>query len=296
MSAILVVGATGRLGSEICRRLTAAGKSVRGLVRATSDQAKVDALKSHGVELVQGNLRDPASLAAACRGVNAVITTTSAMPVSYDPTQNNIQNVDIEGLSNLMAAARAADVGRFVYTSFSGGFDLDFPLGNAKRTVEGRLKDSGLTHTILRPSYFMESWLGPMVGFDYPSAKAQIYGEGENLISWISVGDVAQFAVESLDNLAARNATLELGGPEALSPRQVVHIFEEIGGRTFEVAYVPVAALQEQRKAATDGMQASFVALMLCYAQGDAIDMRETLKAFPLKLKTVKEYAESVQG
>ena len=43
-------------------------------------------------------------------------------------------------------------------------------------------------------------------------------------------------------------------------------------------------------------MQASFVALMLCYAQGDAIDMRETLKAFPLKLKTVKEYAKSVQG
>ena len=50
----LVVGATGMLGSEICRRLTAAGKPVRALVRATSDQAKVDKLKGHGVELVQG--------------------------------------------------------------------------------------------------------------------------------------------------------------------------------------------------------------------------------------------------
>jgi len=292
----LVVGATGRLGSEICRRLTVAGKPVRALVRATSDQAKVDALISHGVELAQGNLRDRASLDAACRGVEAVISTTSAMPASYDPVGNNIQNVDIEGVSNLIAAAQAAGVGRFVYTSFSGGIDLDFPLRNAKRTVEGRLKESGLTYTILRPSYFMESWLSPAVGFDYPGAKAQIYGEGKKPISWISVGDVAQFAVESQDNPAARNATLELGGTEALSPRQVVHIFEESGGRPFEVAYVPVAALQEQRKAATDGMQASFVALMLCYAQGDAIDMRETLQAFPLKLKTVKEYAKSVQG
>ena len=291
---ILVIGATGRLGSEICRRLTAAGKPVRALVRATSDQAKVDALKSHGVELAQGNLRDRASLDAACRGVEAVISTVSAMPASYDPVGNNIQNVDIEGVSSLIAAARAAGVGRFVYTSFTGGIDLDFPLRNAKRTVEGRLKESGLTYTILRPSYFMESWLGPMVGFDYPNAKAQIYGQGENPISWISVGDVAQFAAESLDNPAARNATLELGGPEALSPRQVVHIFEEIGGRPFEVAYVPVEALQEQRKAAPDGMQASFVALMLCYAQGDAIDMRSTLKAFPLKLKSVEDYARGV--
>ena len=58
--------------------------------------------------------------------------------------------------------------------------------------------------------------------------------------------------METLDNPAARNATLELGGAEALSPRQVVRIFEESGGRPFEVAYVPVEALQEQRKAATD--------------------------------------------
>ena len=101
----LVVGATGRLGSEICRRLTVVGKPVRALVRATSDQAKVDRLKGYGVELAQGDLRDPASLAAACRESTAVISTTSAMPVSYDPAGNNIQNVDIEGLSNLIAAA-----------------------------------------------------------------------------------------------------------------------------------------------------------------------------------------------
>ena len=100
----LVVGATGRLGSEICRRLTAVGKPVRALVRATSDQAKVDRLSGYGVELVQGDLRDPASLATACRGVDAVITTTSAMPASYDPEGNNIQSVDIEGLSSLIAA------------------------------------------------------------------------------------------------------------------------------------------------------------------------------------------------
>ena len=148
-----------------------------------------------------------------------------------------------------------------------------------------------MTYTILRPSYYMEAWLNPVVGFDAANAKATIYGSGQNPISWISLQDVAQFAVESLDNPAARNATLELGGLEALSSLQVIQIFEEIGGREFEVEHVPEEALQAQLESATDPMQQSFTGLMLCYAQGDAIDMQETLKAFPLQLTSVRAYA-----
>ena len=93
----LVVGATGLLGSEICRRLTAGGKPTRALVRSTSDQAKVDKLKGYGAEIVQGDLRDRVSLEAACQGVTAVISTVSAMPRSYQPGENDIQTVDIHG-------------------------------------------------------------------------------------------------------------------------------------------------------------------------------------------------------
>ena len=103
----LVVGATGMLGSEVCRRLTAAGKPVRALVRATSDQAKVEGLKGFGVEIVQGDLRDPASLAAACRGVTAVICTASSMPFSYKPGENDIQSADTMGVIGLIDAAQA---------------------------------------------------------------------------------------------------------------------------------------------------------------------------------------------
>jgi len=269
----LVVGATGFLGSEICRQLTEKGKPVRALVRNTSDQAKVSALKGYGVEIVQGNVRDRASLDTACRGVITVISTISAMPMSYQPEENNIQTVDIDGVTNLIHAAKAAGVTKFIYTSFSGQIDLDFSLRNAKRTIEQRLKESGLAYTILRPSYFMEVWLSPVVGFDYANANVRIYGEGQNPISWIAIRDVAQFAVASLENPAARNATLELGGPEALSPLHVVKIFEEVGGKPFKKEYVPVEALRDQQQGATDPMQQSFAALMRCYAQGDAINM-----------------------
>jgi NADH dehydrogenase len=290
----LVVGSTGFLGNEICRQLTGQGKPVRALVRVTSDPTKVDTLKRYGAEIVQGNVRDRASLDAACQGVTAVISTISAMPMSYQPEENNIQTVDIEGLTNLIEAAKTAGVRHFIYTSFSGQIDLDFPLRNAKRTVEQRLKESGLTYTILRPSYFMEVWLSPVVGFDYPNAKVSIYGAGENPISWIAIQDVAQFAVASLENPAAQNATLEMGGPEAINPLQVLQIFEEIGGKSFDIEHVPVEALEEQQKGATDPMQQSFAALMRCYAQGDAIDMQATLKVFPLPLTSVRDYAKKV--
>ena len=288
----LVAGATGMLGSEICRRLTAAGKPVRALLRATSDQAKMDKLKGHGVELVQGDLRDPASLAAACKGAAAVLSTVSALPFSYKPGENDIQTVDTKGAMNLVDAAQAAGVQQFVYTSFT--MELDFPLHNAKRTVEQHLKNSGLAYTILRPGYFMEVWLSPVMGFDAANAKAQVYGSGENPLSLISYPDLAEFAVRSLDNPAARDTALPLGGPEALSQLEMIRIFEETGGRPFEVQHVPVEALEEQQKGATDPMQQSFLGLMRCYAAGDPIDMQETLKAFPVPLTSVREYARGV--
>ena len=289
----LVVGATGMVGGEVCRQLAAKHAPVSGVVRATCDQAKRDALTEAGVELVQGDLRDRASLDAVCKGAKTVISTVSSMPFGYEPGKNDIQSVDLAGVTSLIDAAQAAGVERFVYTSFSGHIDLDFPLRNAKRAVEQHLKDSGLTYTILRPSYFMEVWLSPAVGFDAANAKAQIYGTGENPVSYIAFRDVAQLAVASLDNPAARNATLELGGPEALSQLQTVQVFEKAGGRPFELQHVPEDALEAQQKDAADPMEQSFAGLMRCYAQGDRIPMTEMLETFPVQLTTVEDYAAS---
>ena len=93
-------------------------------------------------------------------------------------------------------------------------------------------------------------------------------------------------------NPAAENAILLLGGPEALSQLEMIKIFEQIGRQPFEVQKVPEEALAEQLKTATDPMQQSFIGLMQGYAKGDPVDMEKTLKTFPLRLTSVKEYAE----
>jgi len=289
---ILVIGATGLLGSEICRRLSEHGESLRALARKTSDGAKVQRLKTLGAEVVQGDLKDRASLDAACRGMSTVITTASTT-LSRQP-DDSIGAVDQDGQLQLVDAARKAGVAQFIYVSVSANIDVDCPLHTAKRTVERHLQKSGMTYTILRPSFFVEVWLSPALGFDFSNGTARLFGSGQQPISWISLGDVAEFAVRCVGHPAARNAVIELGGPEALSPDEVVRTFEQVTGRHFETEHVPETALQAQWRTAEDPLQKSFAALMLGCAHGDSIDMRQTLKAFPLRELTVREYAARV--
>ena len=286
---VLVVGATGLLGAEICRRLAAGGRRVRALVRPTADRARVAELRSLGVELAEGDLRNRASLDAACRGVTSVISTATST-MSRQPG-DSIGSVDHDGQLRLVDAARAANVQNFVYISYSGHLDVDCPLTTAKRAVEAQLANSGMTYTILRPSYFMEVWLSPALGFDVSNARARIYGSGTNAISFVSLKDVARFAVDALENPEARNATIEIGGPEALSPLEVVHTFEEASGRQFHVEHVPEEVLESQRTGASDALQQSFAALMIGYARGDAIAMEDTLARFPAQLSFVRDLA-----
>ena len=291
---ILVAGATGMVGGEVCRLLRSERKPVRALVRSTSRADKVEALKAMGCEVVIGDLTDNASLARACAGARAVVSTVSSMPFSWSPPLNTVATVDRDGQKRLIDAAAAANAHRFCLVTFSGNIDQPFPLRDAKRAAEAHLRASGMPYTILRPSCFCEVWLSPAVGFDAVGGRVTIYGTGENRISYISFADVARFIMAALDSTTAANTTLELGGPEALSPLDVVRIFEKLSGTHFQVQHVPVDALEQQMAAAPDDMQRSFAALMLACAAGDEIPMAGVLKRYPVQLTSVADYAQRV--
>lgn len=291
---ILVVGATGLLGTEICRRLASAGKPFRAMVRSTSDPAKKETLRRLGGKLVEGDLKERASLDRACAGTTAVITTPSA--ILSQQQGDTFESVDLRGQMQLIDAAGTANVGHFVFVSVSGSLlkHADNPLVDAKQAVENRLRQSGLIYTILRPTGFMEIWLSPYVGFDFANAKATIYGSGENKISYISLHNVADFAVEAVSNSAAQNSVLELGGSHAFTQFEVVRIFEEVSGRTFEKQFVSEEALKARKSAATNCVERTFADLTLAAVRGDTIDMRETFKKFSVRPRSVREYAKTV--
>jgi len=134
---VFVVGATGLVGSEVCERLARRGEKVRALVRGTSSKERTAALQSCGVELRVGDLRDPGSIAPACRGVNAVISTASSISSHQDG--DSIESVDAAGQLNLANTAKSCNVERFLFVSFRRSRAMSFPLGDAKRS--GRESD-----------------------------------------------------------------------------------------------------------------------------------------------------------
>jgi len=291
---ILVVGATGLLGSEICRHLCVAGHSVRALVRANSARDRISAVESAGAATTIGDLKNPASLSQACEGVSAVITTASSTLSRQEG--DSIETVDRQGHLHLIDAAKRAGVRQFVYISIPPEGHYDNPLFRAKREVETALARSGIEYTVLLANHFMEVWLSPMLGFDYANARATIYGSGEQPMAWVSYRDVAGFAVDALGSGAARNRMLLVGGPENLTPLRVVRIFEEVTGRPFTVEHVPQDVLEKQYAEAKDPMSQTFAALMLEYAHGCPMDMRETLDLMPRPLTTVRDYAATAGG
>jgi uncharacterized protein YbjT (DUF2867 family) len=288
-SSVLVVGSTGFLGMEICRQLVHTGKNVKALVRSSTDPAKVKTLQKLGVETMEGDLKNTASIKKAIDGVGAIISTASSTLSRQEG--DSIESVDKDGQLNLVQIARDGGVKQFIFISVYP-MTQEFPLQRAKRKVEKELFESKMNYTILQSGYFMEVWFGPAVGFDFPNSKVTIYGEGKNKLSWISLTDVAAIAVASLDNEAARNSVFQLGGPEALSPLEVVRIFEKHAGSEFVIEHVPVAALQAQKTSATDSLSESFAALMLNYAEGDNININEIRKVYPFRLTSVMDYVQ----
>jgi uncharacterized protein YbjT (DUF2867 family) len=265
---ILVVGATGNVGGAVCEALCGQGKPVRAMVRDTSDAERVNKLEELGAEVVRGELRDPASLALVCKGVQTVVS--GATTISSLGT-DSISAVDRDGQRALVDAARAAGVEHFIYVSYTRNVTTDDPLTEAKRSVEEQLRGSGMQYTILRPSYFMEMWLGPALGWNFTAGTARVLGSGEQRVSWISAQDVVAAIVACVDNRQAHGQTIELGGPEALTPHEVAQLAESISGRQLTLEYVPAEELerQAQEAAGTDG--AIFPSLMLCQTRGDDI-------------------------
>ena len=94
---------------------------------------------------------------------------------------------------------------------------------------------------------------------------------------------------------ASKNRTLSVAGPADVSPLEAVRTFERASGQSFTVDYVPQETLlQKLRSAAGDPLEETFAALMLDYANGCPMDMRETLAIFPMRLTSLQEYADSM--
>jgi uncharacterized protein YbjT (DUF2867 family) len=237
---VAVAGATGALGSQICTLLERRGVSVRRLARPAVD------------------LTSATTLAGVLRGASCVVSTATSFP--RDSSPGAIDRVDRDGTISLIHAAEAAAVPHFVFVSFQP-VPLDFPLQRAKRAVEERLAAAALDAVVLRPAKFMDIWFSPLLGFDAAQRRATIYGDGTGPVSWIAAADVAAVAAQAA--LGEVTGELEFGGPEALSQRDVVRIFEQATGEGWVLEEVSAEQLEQRHALAADDVTRSLTALML---------------------------------
>jgi uncharacterized protein YbjT (DUF2867 family) len=256
-----VVGATGRMGRAVCRGLREAGLPVRALARPGS--AGAAALAESGVEVVRGDLGDPASLAAAGRGADAVISTATATA-----RKDRLAAVDRDGQLALVGAARA-------------------------------VRASGMAWTVLQPSCFMEIWFSPLVGWDVAKGRVRIYGTGERPVSFVSLEDVAQIAVWALQRREAENRDMPVGGPEPVAPLAAAALFEKASGRTLRRQHVPPGVLRVVARLVVP-FQPTMGSLMLLGVaigeRGDPIDMTALQRELSLRLTSVADHAARSAG
>jgi uncharacterized protein YbjT (DUF2867 family) len=284
----LVVGSTGLVGQQIALDLRQRGRAVRAMVRGGTRHEKAASLISAGIEIADADLTKPKTLPAACADIETVLCTATSMPHGKD---DGLHRVDHDGTLALIDCAERSGVQHFVFTSYSGNIREDSPLETAKRDCEKRLLASKMRATVLRPSYFMEMWLSPSLGFDPANGRARIYGSGEAKVSYISFHDVVAFALAVAANPSHPSAFLEMGGPEPISQLDAVVAFERLLGRKCEIEKVPLAALEGQHRS-TDALQKTFAALMIGYAKGDVIHGSvETARAYGITLRSVSDYA-----
>lgn len=279
--AILVVGATGRVGGAAVRHLLEAGYEVRALARSAR---KGENLRSLGVEVLEGDVTKPETLASALDGCAGVFSALSSA------TEREAEEVEYRGNINLLSAARRAGVRRFVYNS---ALLVDHPLAQRvgtfreKARFEGALLGAGdLPATVLRPVMFMETLLMALNG---PVAFVPV--RQHRKVGWISANDVARAAVAAFER--GISGRYELAGPETFSFDEAYARLARARGERIIVLHPPLAAMRlaGRLSSSIEELASMFALFDAAGYASDSLALRET---FGVEAVTIEEWARRV--
>jgi NAD(P)H dehydrogenase (quinone) len=231
---ILVMGATGSIGRHLVRRLRQDRVPFKALVR---DEAKGREL---GCELVVGDFDDPASLAAAMRGVDRLfLNTAGAQPVHGEQPMIRRQKSAVD-------AARAAGVRRIVKVSVWNAHEGGRLAEGAHWEIERHLRASGTGWSVLQPSGFMQNF-APGAGAFAGDELVGAYGDGA--VSYIDAFDIAACAAELLTGPYGHGESYVLTGPQALTQADIARELSQALGRPVRHVNLTPAALAAALKA-----------------------------------------------
>jgi len=247
----LVTGATGFIGSHLVNRLLERDDEVRALVRPSSD---LSYLEERGVELVSGDITDPASLPAAMAGID-VVYHAAAMVSDWGPWRE-FQAVTIDGTRNVLEEAARAGVPRFLHVSTDGVYahrclgkrmTEETPLETrfawwdyyrrsklaAERVAWRYHRDGRLTVTVVRPGVVLgerdRATVPGAIAF-LRSKSAAYLGSGRNRLPYVYAGDMATACALAASSDEGAGQAYNLVSQETVTQRDLfASIAEEAG-------------------------------------------------------------------
>jgi uncharacterized protein YbjT (DUF2867 family) len=225
---ILVIGATGSLGSKIIRELRALGAAVRATHRVTAKPEAIEALRAADVETVVADLGDAKSLEHACRGMKVIVSAVQGMrDVIVDGQTAVLRAAERGGVERMIPSDYALD---FFKTSDGGNRNLDL-----RREFNRAFDGSNVRPTSVLCGAFMDLIAYGAIGPD-KSGVYRVWGDPDQPYDFTHTDDVAKYvAAAALDDGAPRMLRV---AADTKSARELAAIFQEVRGTpvTLEVA------------------------------------------------------------
>jgi uncharacterized protein YbjT (DUF2867 family) len=229
---VLVTGATGRQGGSVINHLLAKAWRLRALTRNPGGAA-AKALVHQGVEVVHGDLEDPASLERALAGAYGAYSVQDYWSVGA--------RREVQQGKNLADAAKKALVEHLVYSSV-GGAERNSGIDHweSKWEIEKHIRKLGLPATILRPAAFMENYYIDQVEVGILKGKLMDPIRGHKPYQTIATDDIGAFAALAFERPEQFiGVELEIAGSELTNP-EAAGIFSKVVGRPVKFQRIPM--------------------------------------------------------
>ena len=280
---ILITGASGNVGKEVLKQISATGAKVRAAFQTVTKAAAAPS----GVEIATIDYNKPETLQAALKGIERVFLVAPPTP--------NLPALERKAIDEI----KQSGVRHVVKLSAMGGRDAIFPRQHADS--EDYIKSSGVPYTFLRPNGFMQNFV-TYNGATINTQNAFYGSQGDGEVSHIDLRDIAAVAVKTLTEDGHQGKAYTLTGPEALSNVRVAEILSEDTGR--EIRYVDLPAEQFKQALLGAGLPEwsanALVDLQQFYRRGSASavtrDVEQLLGRKPISFEQFsRDYAQAFQ-
>ena len=283
MERILVVGATGMIGAPVARRLLAAGHHVRLLVR---DSTRASALLGDGFEYVEGSVTDRTAVDRAVAGMDAVHVSLSV----EDPAQ--FESVEHRGTAAVAEAAARHELQRISYLTGSlvrTSYGPKIAEHRAKLAAEEAIEASGVPYTFFRPTYFTDTLPRHVQG---PMLVA--LGRQNRVLHPVCTNDFADGVARAFTTSAAENREFFVHGPEALTLRQALEIYQRIVVPDKRLVMIPLPVMSIVDRLFLGGKLAPNLQIMHLLARlGEHGDPAEAKQVLGTPTTTVEQWCRS---